>query len=126
VDLAKHRVQLVPAGARVCAQRVDRPADELVRDPLVPPGLVDGDVGEKPAAARGVVLGCDEADDLVRLAGRRRDDEVEDGRPVATGAPQRVAMRRQVLALLPAREASFVEAVRGMDRVEQRVAGPVA
>jgi hypothetical protein len=97
-----------------------------VRDALVPPVLVDRDVREKPALARRVVLGCDEADDLVRLAGRRRDDEMENRRSVATGAPQRVAVRRQVLALLLAREASLVEAVCGVDRVEQSVPGPVA
>ena len=76
--------------------------------------------------ARGVVLGRDEADDLVRLAGRGRDDEVENRRPVATGAPERVAVRLQVLSLLVAREAAAVEAAWCMDRRQQLVAGAVA
>ena len=126
VDLTEHRRELVPGRARVGAEDLDRTLHQAVADACVPPAPVDGDVREQPAAARRVVLRRREADDLVGPAGRRRDDEVQERRRLAAGAPERVAMRLEVLPLLVPREAPLVEAAGRMDRRQQLVAGAVA
>ena len=123
VDLAEHRREPVPGRARVGAEDVDRLLHQAVADPRIPLPLVDRDVREQSAVARRVVLRGRETDDLVEPPRWSRDDEVQEWRCLAACAPERIAMRLEVLPLLVPREAALVEATGRMDRRQQLVAG---